>query len=80
MILGVPRVSRIHLFSHGYSLEGQVFRIENAQTDIVCEVGRWVVALRFWLVTGSATEVVIESGTNIKVLSMPAVSFASLFL
>ena len=46
----------------------------------MCEVGRWVVALRFWLVTGSATEVVIESGTNIKVLSMLAVSFASLFL
>lgn len=29
-----------------------------------------MLALRFWLVTSSATEVVIESGTNIKVLSM----------
>lgn len=52
--------------------------MKDAQTNIVCEVGRWVVALRFWLVTGSATEVVIESGTNIKVLSMLGVSFASL--
>lgn len=45
--------------SHAHSLGGSVFKIENAQADVLCAAGRSAVKLGFWLVTGSATEVVI---------------------